>query len=497
MNKKKRVSAILCVLSVASLFSGCQAAPDAAVVAGKNDGAFESALNSSAEPVENAVTEAFSYTDQFTSTDGKIEFNIDVSDVEYSGNPMPVIQVTPEEITPELAKRVAETLYGEDTTFYEYSEVGTRSEIEEKILYYELISSYDYIKEEYRDSPLSAEEIEEAIQSHMKARKEILAKYEELYKTADDEAEKEKCQWTFFPQSHYLPTQDFSENDDRTMNIRAAFELDGVWMNYNVSSRDEDDYRIQMIMSFAHDPNYTTDTLREAYANSGWILQEDPDAETVENIRIQAEEMIEQMDIGDWEITYCEAFDYGYYGGYVVSVSAAPVYEGVMVTPQVQLSNLKSEEEYASNYYYEQLGFTMSADGTVIDFSYMGPLEIVEVVNASTAVMPFDELTERVKTQLSMDDIGMYQRIDPEYALESEITDRAEVNITSMEFGLARTKIKDNPDDFYLVPSVTLRGDYTLYNSSGELIETGMEGVEQTLLVLNLVDGSVIHYDQQ
>ena len=76
MNTKKLVSAILCVLSVASLFSGCQAAPDTAVVAGKNDGVFESALNSSAEPVENAVTEVFSYTNTFTSTDGKIEFNI-------------------------------------------------------------------------------------------------------------------------------------------------------------------------------------------------------------------------------------------------------------------------------------------------------------------------------------------------------------------------------------------------------------------------------------
>ena len=134
MNRKKLISAILCVLSVTSLFSGCQAAPDTAVVVGKNDGVFESALNSSAEPVENAVTEAFSYTDTFTSTDGKIEFNIDVSDIEYSGNPMPVIQMTPEEITPELAKRVAETLYGEDTTFYEYSEVGTKSEIEKNSL---------------------------------------------------------------------------------------------------------------------------------------------------------------------------------------------------------------------------------------------------------------------------------------------------------------------------------------------------------------------------
>ena len=82
MNTKKLVSAMLCVLSVASLFSGCQAAPDTAVVAGKNDGVFESALNSSAEPVEGANTETFSYTNTFTSTDGKIEFNINDDEVQ-------------------------------------------------------------------------------------------------------------------------------------------------------------------------------------------------------------------------------------------------------------------------------------------------------------------------------------------------------------------------------------------------------------------------------
>ncbi len=493
MDRKKLISAILCVMLVTSLFSGCQAAPDTAVVAGKNDGVFESALNSSAEPVEGANTEAFSYTDKFTSTDGKIEFNIDVSDIKYSGNPMPVIQVTPEEITPELAKRVAETLYGEDTTFYEYSEVGTKSEIENEIVRWTLFSSYDYIYDEYKDSPLSPEEIEEAIQIEMEANKRILEEYKELYETASETEEQEECLWTFFPSSHYEPFSD----ENKTKKIRALLEINGVSINYNVSNRMEDDYRIQMIMSFIHSPDYTTDTMREAFANSGWFVQEKPDAETVENIRIQAEEMIEKMDIGEWVITGCEASYSGYYGGYVIYVGVAPVYDGVMVTPQTQLSNLKSEEEYASNYYYETLGFTMAADGTVIDFSYMGPLEVVEVINASTAVMPFDELMERVKTQMSMDDIGMYQMFNPGDVPESQVTDRVEVDITSMEFGLSRTKIRDNPDDFYLVPSVTLRGDYTLYNSSGDMIETGMEGVEQTLLVLNLVDGSVIHYDQQ
>ena len=199
MDKKKLISAILCALLVTSLFSGCQAAPDTAVVVGKNDGVFESALNSSAEPVEDAVTETFSYTNTFTSTDGKIEFNINDDEVQYSGNPMPVIQVTPEEITPELAKRVAETLYGEDKTFYEYSEEESKSEIEEQILHYEMISTYDYIYEEYADSNLSPEEIDAAVRSTMELRQDILEEYKAMYETASETEEREECQWTFFP----------------------------------------------------------------------------------------------------------------------------------------------------------------------------------------------------------------------------------------------------------------------------------------------------------
>ena len=217
---------------------------------------------------------------------------------------------------------------------------------------------------------------------------------------------------------------------------------------------------------------------------------EEPDEDQVEAVRRQVADMIDRMDIGEWEITYCETSYHKDREGYQIAIEATPVYNGIAVTPQTQLANLKSEEEYASNYYYEQLSFRMGTEGELISFSYYGPLEVVDVVNENTAVMSFDELTDRIKAQLSMDDIGMYQ------VYETIPTEKVVMMIRDMEFGLSRTKIRDNPDDFYLVPSVTLRGSYVMYNESSELIETGMERVEQTLLVLNLVDGSVIHYAQ-
>ena len=77
------------------------------------------------------------------------------------------------------------------------------------------------------------------------------------------------------------------------------------------------------------------------------------------------------------------------------------------------------------------------------------------------------------------------------------VTDKVVMDITDMEFGFARTKVKDERFDFYLVPSVTLSGSYTAYNSGGEEIYTYPEnGRSDVVLVLNLVDGSVINYAQ-
>ncbi len=478
---KRLISTVLIICAVLTLFSGCQAAPDSAVVAGKNDGTFESALQSEAT-ASRAETEVFSYEDKFTSTDGKIEFNINVSDVEYSGNPMPVIQVTPKTITVEEAKRVAEVLFG-DRTLYEYPQQLSKSELEERILYYRRISSYDYIAQEYADSTWSKEEVEAAIQIHMEGRLAILADLEEMYKTAPEVAEPIECEWEFRSASYYAtPGSEYSELEDKTKEIQAATQIDDIQFLYWVNNREAEDYRNHSIHAFFND--LKIEEVREANLLENLYHEEEPTEEQVEKVKQQIEDMIERMDIGEWEITMCEGGYNQRAGGYQVRIEAAPIYNGIVVTPQPQLANLKSENEYASNYYYEKIEFMMGTEGELISFKYYGPLEVVDVVNEHTAVMSPDELKERIKTQLSLDDIGMYQWY------ESIPTEKVVMSIRDMEIGLARTKIKDNPTDFYLVPSVTIKGSYAMYDGDGNVIMT--TGGTSTLLVLNLVDGTVI-----
>ena len=504
MNRKKLISAILCVLLVTSLFSGCQAAPDTAVVVGKNDGVFESALNSSAEPVDGANMETFSYTNTFTSTDGKIEFNINDDDVQYSGNPMPVLRVTPHSITPEEAKTVYTALFG-DTPAYEYTEELTKREIEEQILHYQQISDYDYVvqavEEEYAGTPMTEEEMEAEVQLRIDARLEILAEYEELYKTAKDEIEIQECQWTFYPWSHYEPAFAGDEDLNKTKLIQATLEFDGLPFQFGATNREADNYNVQRIWVFADNTPMSTISTEEydkIMIEENYYSKEEPTEEQAENVKQLALDYIEKMDIGEWEIAECLGLYYPYYEGYYFRLTATPIYEGISVTNLPQLSAITGQEEYDSNYYYEKVTFEFSPDGKFKYFEYNGALDVVEVPNESVAVMSFDEMTERIETQLSLDDIGMYQLFSNDPNAPAELTtDKVVMDITDMEIGFARTKVKDERFDFYLVPSVTLSGSYTAYNSGGEELYTYPEtNLATPILVLNLVDGTVINYAQ-
>ena len=506
MNTKKLVSAILCVLSVASLFSGCQAAPDTAVVAGKNDGVFESALNSSAEPVENANTETFSYTNTFKSTDGKIEININDDEVQYSGNPMPVLRVTPHSITPEEAKTVYTALFG-DTPAYEYTEELTKSEIEERILYYQQISQYDYVvqsvEEEHAMNPLSEEDKKVEIQLRMAERRERLEYYKTLYDAAKEEIATQECQWTFYPQSHYyadFPSFQDNEFIDAVENIIATMEINDLPYWFYVTNRDAEDFKVQSISASCYDAKgvMSEEEFYNLIIDNDLYSKEEPTEEQAENVKQLALDYIEKMDIGEWEIAECLGLYYPYYEGYYFRLTATPIYEGISVTNLPQLSAITGQEEYDSNYYYEKVTFEFSPDGKFKYFEYNGALDVVEVPNESVAVMSFDEMTERIETQLSLDDIGMYQLFSNDPNAPAELTtDKVVMDITDMEIGFARTKVKDERFDFYLVPSVTLSGSYTAYNSGGEELYTYPEtNLATPILVLNLVDGTVINYAQ-
>lgn len=534
--RRKIISAILLVGLLFSL-AACQPAPEKEVVVSKNDGAFEQAITTDAgenggvsTQAENgdapnsaaAESTAFSYTDSFTSTDGKITYNINAQ-VDVPTVNMPILQVRPMVINGPKARQIVQALFG-DAPIYEKTNEKSKSEWEDLIISISNWTSDEAIRQAHGDN-LSQDEIE----SIRASRQSILDSYKAAYEEAREVVPKEECQFRFYREftrysfdgaGAYADEPSYYEDIPygQGYELQAVAELDGLRYHIWFHNRDADDFRNHSASVFIEETD-GPDVMNEYKRSIGLLSETPPTAEQISEAERKTREMLSAMGIGDWQVKgkeqhndFTESEDA--HKDYFISVQCLPVYEGVVVTRQQGLSNIKSTNVYASNYYYEELNFQFSNDGRLLSFHYTGPLELVQVVNANVPVMSMAEIQQRVHEQLILSDLdslweynrpGVIENIFGGAPMSAEelATQKAfftavsaEYNITSVEIGLARTRIKDNKTDFYLVPAVTLRGQSTILNAQGDnlgVIATGvMPGQDTTILGLNLVDGTVL-----
>ena len=540
--RRKIISAILLVGLLFSL-AACQPAPEKEVVVSKNDGAFEQAITTDAgenggvsTQAENgdapnsaaAESTAFSYTDSFTSTDGKITYNINAQ-VDVPTVNMPIVQVRPMVINGPKARQIVQALFG-DAPIYEKTNEKSKSEWEDLIISISNWTSDEAIREAHGDN-LSQDEIE-SIRAN---RQSILDSYKAAYEQAREVVPKEECQFRFYREFTRYSFDGAGANADEPSyyedipygqgyELQAVAEMDSLRYHIWFNNREADDFRNHSVSVFIEETG-GPDIMNEYKCTVGLLNETPPTAEQISEVERITREMLSAMGIGDWQVTVFELHtDYSDledpdntldpHKDYRIGVRCLPVYEGVVVTKQQWLGNIKSKNEYASNYYYEDLSFLFSNDGRLLSFEYYGPLELVQVVNANVPVMSMAEIQQRVHEQLILSDLDSLWEYNRPGVIENmfggapmsaeELATQkafftavsAKYNITSVEIGLARTRIKDNKTDFYLVPAVTLRGQSTILNAQGDnlgVIAAGvMPGQDTTILGLNLVDGTVL-----
>lgn len=120
-NSSKKVIGWVAVIVFAATLCACQKNPAQNVVTSKNDGSFDVNVVQSATEQEGAetteTTEMLAYNDTFYSTDGTVEFSLDIHQ-EMTHKAMPVVEIEPYYLTEADAQRVAKVLFGE-VDFYE------------------------------------------------------------------------------------------------------------------------------------------------------------------------------------------------------------------------------------------------------------------------------------------------------------------------------------------------------------------------------------------
>lgn len=456
----------------------CQASPEKSPVVSKNDGSFDAnAAVSASESREPDATRPVSYSDTFTSTDGSVEFTLNI-DTNITDAAMPVVEVAPHSLTGEDVRRTAQALFG-DAICYEArqgtDETLSQKEIQEKINRWTRYASADAIRLLYGTERESTLELV----------KSFVGEYTKRLETAPGEDTRQPCPWEFREESYYVSNPEdyagYRQNDD----IEAYVEVDGIPYNFSASKRNESDYKLNMMMAYPHDGT-SPDGMDSRIFRANLCRTPKPTEAQMDAIRDKAERILSKMDLGQWQIDGCtvECQWFGDIPEYTVRVSAVPVFCGIPATRHPQLWNLKGDDAFASNYYFTDCNFIFSADGRLVRYELQSPVDITSVVNENTAVLPLDELMELAKQSLMLTDANTYGQM----FLGMEFDCQVEVN--TLDYGLNRVKVPNTVERYYYVPGITLYGTVTLVDGAGDPFYVFEEPVR--LVSLNAVDGTRI-----
>lgn len=499
---KKR---ICCLAMAASIFlCSCAANPEQDVVISKNDGSFDvNVVQSATQPAgqNEATTQNVSYTDSFTSTDGSVQFQLSIDDT-IPVQAWPVVEIVPHYLTAEDAERVANALF-DNAEFYEqrptlapYEEIFSKTEIQERMADCQRWLDEDYMTQLYGDAQYAESEIETV--------KRFIEEYSEIYDAAPEEDPRVPCEWTLKTDSVYSYSQEeLSEVDtsEDNMAIQAEVVINGIKYNYGISIRDKDDFKINNIHA-GIDSRFGPSTIERDEQIARLCRTDKPTETQIMAVKEKAKEIISKMELGDWLIDQCYVQEHIHHGTpeYYVCVTAVPTFQGAASIRRQQLGNLRSSAAYASSYYLTDMSFQFSPNGELIDFELSSTIDVKQIINDNTAVLPMDDLMERAKQHLSLSDYGAYYIPASSIEIyEEEYGEKiiCKINITQMDYGLTRVKAPNTDDSYYYVPALMLSGSIeycgqntgTVYDSYSQMM-----GNDELwpLVCLNAIDGSVI-----
>ena len=490
----KKWQSAVCALLCLGILTACAANPTQEVVKSKNDGAFDAnVVQSATTPTSGETEQNISWQEQFTSTDGSVNFTLDAQTTVPVGG-SPVVEVQPHFFTGEEVQRVAYTIFGEDVDYYEAlpllgepTECYSKQEIQTFLTRWSQYTSQEALDAALgKDSGDSAETV-----------KGFIEKYTAYYEIAADNIPRNSCQWKFQPDSVYMYSAadlETVDNSDRNSGIEAEFTYQGYPYRIIASIRDREDFKISNL-SIRLMPN-TPASFDGSIQLASLLNTDAPTQETMEEAQTTVMGWLNNLGLGTWAVDSCETSHYTTNGEsdgldqWTFTIHAVPVFEGAAAIGGVQIGNLRNEEEYASNYYMTEASFTFNADGILTEVQLWSPVDVVQTVNENAATLSMDDLLKRAMDHLSLSD--MY-----EYGFISEDAQgklHAEVAIDRIDYGLMRVKVPDTDDRYYYVPGIAFWGSSEIvHQDTGEVWDSREE---QVLLILNAIDGSVINFEQ-
>ena len=481
-----RRSAVLCtgLCLIITTLCACQPAPEKPAVVSKNEGIFEERMTVPA--AQSQAVQTVSKHETFTSTDGSVEFTWNI-DMDLPQTPMPVVEVMPHILTGEEARSIFESVVGKEP-FYELEDEGERVFSKEEIQYMLGYLAPCATKEGYElVTGIAPDEtyLEEAL-------KPTLESLNRALETAPEGNPHTLTDWKFKTASDY-----YFVDDDATKALLLRTKYDGFFYTASATVRDRKDQKL----------NHLGLNLGMGMEKQILLTQKErrfkPGQEDINAIYGKAMEILGKLPGGPWVMldpVVRETSSDQTGSLYTVDLRAVPSFGGVPALNCQSPLAFNGSDTVEATYQPAQVFFTYLPDGLLLDFTYDSPVDVKETVNPAVQTMTTEDLMAQVQSNMSLMDVQGADYGDAlvwsviEYQAEEPIIGKVE--ITNLEYGLARTSVKDSTFRYYYTPALVVRGhaDYYGQNSGTRYTGTGDHGGtrDTVLTILNAVDGTIL-----
>lgn len=493
----KRILSILMLLILSLSFCACGSTTPEALPTGQSAEALPDSVSAGAEPV-NA---------EFSTDDGLIQVRIHTQEAVSVPETMPVLRIKPKTITIEALQQIARAVFG-GAQLYEYSGEMSREELLACIAAMEKGVTDEEIKASY------GEDISDAVlESVRQARLEMLEYYRNAYANASDAPSPTPCQWKFWPMEHYAfhdyAGTDPSYTDDIPYGVqadlRATATVDGIPYQLWASNVEREDFCNHSVSIFLNTPQGMADPNSEQYKSwvegLGICTQEAATEQELDAVLNKADQLLRNMGLGDWQLRAESCIGYNYNNSWQIAVEGQPIYAGYPVVRQDAIKDVRDSPFYCQDDYFESVRLVFTNDGKLLEMSYQGAAQVVEVVEEAASLTGAVELRQLVSDTMhgwEYSDLFDYTADGTMSCfgdLKVEIS-QCGADINAITVGFARKETEGT--DYLLVPVISFRGKLqvagTLESVSTSPINLmmGDNSGEHALLIIGLTTGRVI-----
>jgi len=475
MNMKKRPLRIqtICLATVILLIvlTACQPTPDKAPVVNKGDTSLEEKIKENEgantdKPAEKAENIKHSFTK------GKLSVNIDAQ-VEYPEvSKIPVVKVKPDKFNQDQVDRIIKTLM-QGKPIYKPSNVMTKAQLEEELILLRKMLS-----------EMTQENDGEKGKMHEGSKKKIEIAIEDIEKriaTAPEEVEKEpsdgKLQDIGRGAQEVIVTAELGKKKDAQLSVfvSESGKISNVWF-----SNQEGMFSYLAKQSpLDKAPRGVSMTREEAEALA---------IKTVEDmgcdLKLAAVRLGTAGGMGITSDSNGEGDEAPQ--AYVFWFTRAV--DGVRTTYEVNDGSMVDLQEgdasqYFEPYPYERL-YVCIDDTGIVELQWTSPIKVLERISENVQMIPFDEVMEIFEKQFF---IRNALKEDEDEIKQSTYT------IDRITLGLVRVPVKDQSDEYLLVPVWDFFGKRKVEFNDPQRQPEEYDHTDESFLTINAIDGSVIN----